>query len=194
MIVLITTKIHEDTYGTIKAHNETGELKIVLMEVDVLCTALETARLAFTIRHLEVRRLLSILLDCVSHNEKPDSFRESAGRGTQEWQREVLKLEKTAVVAVRSYRAMVREGRTSVGLSDIFTRLTRDPVIRWYFGRVDGDLTPNDICRSLLQESLGAVVGKLLDGEELFCPVPLVEFRSRCERRLQAVEVAHGSN
>ena len=87
----------------------------------------------------------------------------------QEWQRGVLDLEKTAVVAVRSYRAMIREGRASVGLSDIFTRLTRDPMIKWYFGRADGDLLPKDISRSLLQESLGAVVGKLFNGEELFC-------------------------
>ena len=86
---------------------------------------------------------------------------------------------------------MIREGRTSVGLSDIFTRLTRDPVIKWYFGRADGDLAPKDISHSLLHESLGVVVGKLFDGEELFSPVPLIEFKSRCKRRLQAVEKAH---
>lgn len=190
-IVLITTTMHEDTYGAIKPHNESGDLRIVPLELDSLCTALETARLAFTIRHLEVRRLFSILLDCVSREDSPDSFRASACRATREWQRGVLELEKTAVVAVRSYRAMITEGRTPVGLSDIFTRLTRDPVIKWYFGRADCDLAPKDISHSLLQESLGAVVGKLFDGEELFCPVPLIEFKSRCKRRLQAVEKAH---
>jgi hypothetical protein len=191
IIVLVTTMIHNDTYVAIKPHNEGGDLKIVPVEIDSLCTALETARLAFTIRHLDVRRLFSILLDCVSREDSPSSYRASALRRTQEWQRGVLELEKTAVVAIRSYRAMIKEGRRSVGLSDIFTRLSRDPIIKWYFGRVDSDLALKDISHSLLQESLGAVVGKLFDGEELFCPVPLIEFKSRCERRLEAVEQAH---
>jgi len=190
MVVLVMTRLHEDTYGAVKPYNESGDVKIVPLEIDGLCRALETAHLAFTIRHLEVRRLFSALLNCVSREDSADSYRASACRATQEWQRAVLELEKTAVVAVRSYRAMIMEGRASVGLSDIFTRLTRDPVIKSYFGRADGDLALRDISHSLLQESLGAVVGKLFNGEELFCPVPLIEFKSRCKRRLQAVEKA----
>ena len=43
MIALVMTRIHEDTYGAVRAHNESGQLKIVPMELEGLCIALETA-------------------------------------------------------------------------------------------------------------------------------------------------------
>lgn len=194
-IVLVTTQTHLDTFNSVKAHNHhpTDGFRFVLMGLDELRTAVETSFLAFTMRHLDARKLLDDLLDCTSRAESLPGFRDRAAHYAAGWQGDVLELEKPSVLAVRSYAAMVKMRRQHVAVSEILTRLNRDPVIRWYFGRIEGQLDPQTIAGSLLQESLGAAVGKLLGGDQLFCPVPLVEFETRCRRRLAAVEDAQSS-
>ncbi len=186
--VFVSTAIHADTYNSVKAYNAGNDLSIVLIEIDQLAAALETCVLAFTSRHLETRRLLQDLLECISSADDVDTFRDRAGRCVKDWQEHVLELEQAAVLAVRSYAAMLKASREHVGVSEILSRLTRDPVVKWYFARVQGGLGPRVIAQSLVQESLAVVVGRLPGGEELFCPVHPIEFASRCARRLEAVE------
>jgi rRNA pseudouridine-1189 N-methylase Emg1 (Nep1/Mra1 family) len=85
----------------------------------------------------------------------------------------------------------VAENRRSVGVSEILSKLTQNPVAELYAEKTGTGIDPQEITEGLKQESLGVVVGKLPDGEELFAPVPLAEFKSRCRRRSSAVEGAH---
>jgi len=192
--VLVTTTVHVRTFRAARAQNERNDHKIVLMEVETLRKALETASMAFTMRHLEVRELVRNLLGCLADASSVDSFRKRTRAYMPTWETKVLKLELSAALAVKSYEAMIRVGRKHVAVSEILTSLTRDNAIDMYLRRIDEPLGISVIARSLKQESLGAVVGKLPDDEELFCPVPLADFRSRCQRRLRAVEDAHGGN
>ncbi len=189
--VLLATKIHEDTYQSVKARNVKNNFKIVLMEVEDLCVANETSLLAFTIRHFETRNLFNDLLECLANSGNLGEFRDRTRRFVEDWQKRVLKLEKPVVLAVRSYRVMMKERSDHVAVSQILRSLTKAPIVKWYFGRLEGELGPQDIVESLVQESLGAIIGRLPTGEHLFCPVPLDEFRSRCKRRLHAVERAY---
>ena len=190
-IILVTTRIHEHSFQAVKVHNASNEYKIVPVEVETLCSAVETSYLALTIRHLEARELLRGLLDCLSEADGLRNFRDLVRRCVSDWQKKVLRLEMGIAVAVKSYGTMIRVGRDHVAVSEIFARLSKHPTVKWYLARMKSTLGPDVIARSLVQESLGAVVGKLPCGEELFCPVSLVEFKSRCKRRLQAVEGAH---
>lgn len=192
--VLVTEKLHRDTYTSVKSYNATGEYKIVLIGLDDLRTAVETSHLAFTIRHLEVRKLLGDLLGCCSRADSLRSFTDGCRHTTDGWQKETLQLEQAVTVAVKSYEAMLREGRNQVGVSDILKRLSKHPTVRSYFGKIGSTLRRATIVESLTQESLGALLCRnLTTGEELFCPVPLADFKSRCARRMSAVEAAHAS-
>jgi len=194
LVVLVTQSLHQDTHQSVKSHNVNGRPQIVLLEAQQLADIIETAALAFTLRHLEVRKVLVELLRCTERSSGILQYRQAARATIEEWQTDVLELEKNTVLAIRSYRAMIQEKRQHVGVSEIFRRLTADPVLKWYFGRAEQDFGPGDVAKSLLQESLGAVVGRLMTGEELFSPVPIKDFRSRCRRRISAVEGVHGGS
>lgn len=188
--VLVITETHRDTCDSVKAYNESNDLKIVLMELGHLCTAIETSFLAFTIRHTEALRLLQNLLDCLSSADDLQDFRDRGTRCVLSWQKYVLELERTVVLAVRSYLAMMKVARAHVGVGEILAHLLKDPLISKYFEKVERELRLEVIANSLTQESLGVRVGRVR-GEQLFCPIPLVEFESRCQRRLQAVREAY---
>lgn len=189
--ILVTQNIHRDTYHSAKNSNETNPYKILPLELTALGTFVETAFLAFTLRHIEVRELFMNLLGILSSSSGLRDFRERSEKYAAEWQRKVLQLEKPTIIAVKSYEAMLKFRRDHVGTSEILRSLKRHPTIKWYFARVGEGINPEMISKSLLQESLGALEVKLRSGEHIFSPVPLLDFKSRCKRRLQAVEAAN---
>jgi len=189
---LLATKIHKDTYNSVRMHNSGSDIKVVLVELENLCTAVETSFLAFTIRHLEVRNLLLDLLDCLSAGSNLENFRDRSKRTTEEWQKKVLKREMNVAVAVRSYAAMRKLRHDPVGVSDVLMCLSRERMMRRYFARSEATLDAQTIINGLLRESLGVLIRLPTTGEEMLCPVSLIEFKNRCARRMQAVEEAHG--
>lgn len=187
-IALVVRALHVDTFSAVRASNQRSPLKIIPLELSTLAALLETALLAFTTRHVEVACIFDALLDSVSNSHDLPQFRTRSVYEVEEWQKHVLDLEKGTVIGIKSYEAMVGEGLNHVGVSDILLRLNKNQTVNRYFekiaARIDGAL----VCSALLQESLGVQVGKIPGGEELFAPVPLDDFRSRCRRRLSAVE------
>jgi len=192
-IVFVATKTHQYSYDSAKTYNARNRPKIVLIELDVLRTTVETSLLAFTMKHVEARKLILGLLKCLSDSSDLLNFRDRVRRCLTEWQQEVLQLEKAVVLAVKSYEAMLQESRDCIAISEILMRLQEHPMVKLYFDRAGGKLDPEEIIQSLVQEGLGALEGPIrTTGEEFLSPVPFVDFKSRCQRRLQAVEEAHG--
>lgn len=189
--VLVATQLHERTYHSVKHYNKSGEYKIVPLELSALCAAVDTALLAFTIRHLEVKDMFLDMLECLAQSRNLGDFRSSADKCLAAWQDKVLNLERNTILAIRSYTAMVKVGRNHVGVSEILGALMNDRSAKNYFRRLSHEPGPDDIADCLEQESLGARVGRASE-EKLFQPVPLADFRSRCQRRMNAVEEAHG--
>lgn len=186
-VLMICPKLHRDTYRSIKS-NPREECKLVPIEIDIFSKILETSILAFTIRHLEIRKLLHQINDCIKSTSSMDEFRKSMEENMSSWQTEVLKLEKSSFVGVKSYEAMRKIGRTYIGASEIVRRLQKHPVVNHYF-KLMGDRIGNKIIRdSLIQESLASILSRTLaDDEELFEPVPQIDFRGRCQRFIDAV-------
>lgn len=195
LTVLVAREIHKHTFRAVRAQNTTNEFKIALVTTECLRIVVDTADLALTLRHLEVRELLRTLIDRVDDASSEAVFSKTAIAATGNWQRSVLRLELATALALKSYSAMVKLGRGHVGAGEILAELTVDPAVGAYLERVDRRLDTGVIERSLVQESLGKVLGRdPKQDEAILCPVPVLDFKRRCQRRLQAVEKAHGSN
>jgi len=195
LTVLVAPSIHRYTYRAIKTLNPTNEFKVALVTTPCLRIAVETADLAFTLRHLEVRELLRKLIEQLADSSNENDFSRMAVAATGNWQKSVLRLELATALALKSYSAMVKLGRGYVGAGEILAELTIDPSLQAYLEKVEGRLDTGEIERSLVQESLGKVlVRDPRQDEAILCPVPVLDFKGRCQRRLQAVEKAHGSN
>ncbi len=187
--VLVTRTIYEDTYHTTKNYNDNNSYKILPIELAPLTTIIETAFLAFTMRHTEVRRSFRELLEILSSSHNRQDYQDKAKNYAVSWQKQILELEKATVVAVKSYEAMQKIGRDFVGVTEILQRLKKHPTMNWYFGRLGEQVNLETVSKSLLQESLGVLVTRVPStGEKLFSPVPLADFKSRCKRRLQAIK------
>ena len=191
---LVVKAIHKYTLDGAKAWNGQHEHKVVLLEPRLLGVAVETARLAFTLPHLEVRRLLVRLLGCLEMAGAVGIYRKRAREVVERWQREVLYLEQRTVVAVSSYRAMLAlqgEGPVVAGVGQIYGAVSKDPCLQRYFELADADLNLDLIRESLLSERLAQLLETDVGtSEAMFRPVPLQDFKSRCDRRLKAVEAA----
>lgn len=189
--ILVTPEVHHSTYNSVRTYNPRSQQKILIVETQDFYTAVKTSQLAFTVRHIEIRKLLLGLLDALGTSHDLADFRSRAREFVQRWQRDVLELEKETVLAVKSYEAMVKNRRNHVGVSEILILLNRSRSLKEYFRRIRGQFGPEDIQSCLLQEGLGAVVGRdPQGGEVIFCPVSLADFEGRCKRRLQAVKRA----
>jgi len=192
LTVLVAGEIHKHTFRAVKAQNTTSEFKIALLTTECLRMAVETAGLALTLRHLEVQELLRTLINRMDDASNEADLSKTAIVATGNWQRSVLKLELATALALKSYSAMVKLGRGHVGAGEILAELTLDPAVEAYLKRVEERLDTGVIERSLVQESLGKVLGRDPQQDEaILCPVPVVDFKSRCQRRLQAVEKVH---
>lgn len=186
-LILIAPEFHPDTYRSIRQKDIEG-FNFVLLEISALVKILDTSILAFTIRHLDLRDLCHALQECCKHSSTIEDFLRRSDDSISRWQEEVLELEKTVFLGVKSYEAMRKIGRKSVGVSEIFQKLRWHPTVKHYIRIMGGRLTSHEIEESLLSESLGYQAGRTYDGELLFCPVPLIEFQSRAGRLVRTVE------
>lgn len=190
-ITLITTELYEDTYESIRRPPRL-ETIFVPIEVPVLARILETSILTFTMRHLELRRLLHQISECVRSCSSISDFRKYVDDSIAKWQKDVLKLEKDAFIGVKSYEAMKRIGRKAIGVGEIFGELQKHPTVTQYLDIISDKLLVDDIEKSLLQQSLAARLSPTYDGEELFQPVPSVDFKGRGLRLIKVVEEING--
>jgi len=200
--VLLATKLHEDTFQAVKISNETNSNKIILLELNhidpsaliPIVLAVETADMAFTIRHVEVRRLLLNLIKCLKESGSLDDYRRKNVSCASSWQEEVLKLEKATTIAVRSYEVMIRSGRNFVAMSEILADLNRQAMLKKYFQKIRELIHAQTVLQSLEQESLVAEKSEICTtGETVFVPIPFSDFDGRSLRRLKAIKQIHAA-
>ncbi|MBM4094388.1 MAG: AlwI family type II restriction endonuclease [Planctomycetes bacterium] len=189
---LVAPEISDDTFESIRSHNERAGCKLIPLELQALAQALETSAMAFTLRHADVRRLFIRLVDCIKECPDTDAWRKETTNCLSNWQREVLKHEKSTMLAIKSYEAIIRSGRKQVAMSDILVALNSDRTILSYFEAIQESFYDQIVEQSLLQESLVVETSKLdLTGERFLVPISLADFCSRCDRRRKAIEGAH---
>lgn len=186
-VILMAPKLHIDTLRSIRGH-PSSQLNAIPIEVSSVIDILDTSILAFSMRHLELRKLFNQICECVDPSLSILEFHERSSDTISRWQKDVLRLEKGAFIGVKSYEAMSKIGRKYIGTSEILTRLQTHPFVGKYLKRIGQRIQPSHIEKSLIEQSLASQVGKTLEGEELFCRVPSVDFKSRQEKLIKAVE------
>jgi hypothetical protein len=186
-VILVCTKLHHDTWRSIRI-NPDRECRIIPIELPTIITMLETSILAFTLRHLEIRELLNKIRD-ISLKSLPtiDDFHKEITIEINNWQKNVLNMEKIVFTAVKSYEAMRKIGRNYVGVSEILIRLKKHPIVQCYFNKMGYTLDYSLIEESLIYQGLACCVGAIPDGEKLFSPVPLIDLIKRNERFIKTV-------
>lgn len=190
-IVLVTPQLHRDTYRSINRHPR-QEYSFIPIETSIIAKILETSLLAFTMRHLELRRLLNQISDYIRTPSPLDAFRNTVDSLLTNWQKDVLKVEKNAFVGVKSYEAMRRINRTHIGASEILKKLQRHPIVNKYLKIIGDKLSFDIIEESLIQQSLASQLSLTYEGEKLFSPVPFADFRERGLRLIRTVEGING--
>lgn len=190
-IVLLTRRIAEDTYNAVKSRS--SDMRMILLEPQVLVLLLETSVLAFTLRHVDVQNFLGMVQECLLSSQSLSKYREDVETLGANWQKGILRLEQYTIVALKSYREMLKANQKQVGVSEILKRLRKQPELLWYYGRLDGNIASINarlIQESLDREGMGFRV-KLPTGECVYCPVTLSDFKSRNARRLRAIEACY---
>jgi len=190
-IVLVAPKLYIDTYWSIRQNPRSG-FNFILLEVPELAKILETSILAFTMRHLELRRLLNQVPQCIANSSSLRDFRKLLNDWIKGWRQDVLKLEKNAFIGVKSYKVMKEIGRTHIGVSEILRKLQAHPIVLQYFNIIDSKVSVSDVIESLYQQKLGFRLTPTTDGEEIFEPVPALDFKARESRLIKAVEEING--
>jgi len=192
IVLLICTKLHRDTYISIK-NNPKREYKLIPIEASGLFKILETSILAFTMRHLELRRLLNQISEYIKSSSSLDDFQSAEHKLISNWQENVLKVEKNTFVGIKSYEAMCQTGRTNVSAGDILSILIKNPIVHQYFEIIHDKPSVSYIEEGLLGQSLGILIGKTLKDEEpLFEPVHSADFKARGKRLIEEAEKIYG--
>lgn len=186
-LLLVAPKIYKDTYRGIRQKQEEG-MNFIMLKVSALARILETSMLAFTTRHLDLRKLFSELLKCSRESSSLQDFLDNTDRCISTWQEDVLKKEKKVFIGIISYEAMRKIGRKSIGISEILGELQTNPRVTRYLEIIHDELGTPIIERSLLSGSFGVFIGRDYTQEEHFCPVPLIEFKSRAKKIINALE------
>jgi hypothetical protein len=106
-------------------------------------------------------------------------------KSISEWQKDVLKREKTVFFGLKSYEAMRKVGRNIVGTSEILLNLNKDSRLNRYVQILGGDLTTY-IKESLLSEKLAYLV--TTPDEDCFCKVNCTDYKARGLRLIKEVE------
>jgi len=189
--LLVCTDLHEDTYRSVH-HSPSTKYKFIPVEILTLSKIIETSILAFTIRHIELRRLLIQIQEILRKSSSLDDFRNTVNDLVTDWQKDVLKIEKNALVGLKSYETMQRINRTYIGVSEILKELQKDRTINKYFKIIGEKLSFDIIEESLIHQSLAVRLISTYEGENLFSPVPFVDFKGRWSRLIKAVEKLNG--
>ncbi len=186
-VLLICAKLYKDTYRSIKA-NLRQEYKIVPIEVYHLAKILQTSILAFTLRHVELRKLFNKILDCISNSSSINDFSLSMDTSIKTWQKDVLKLEKDSFIGLKSYEAMEKFERKHVGVSEILKKLQELQVVKQYLNIIGDKINSSMIEESLINQSLAyKLIKTIIEDEVLFEPVPSMDFKVRSLRIIDKV-------
>jgi len=187
-VVLVTPKLHEDTYQSLR-HHPPRDSKIVPLETEALVRILETAILAFTMKHLEFRVLFNEIPKCLAGSSSLPDFRSTFEKELRTWQRKVLRRERRTFIGVKAYETMQKIPRAAVAEGEILESLLKHPFVGQYLKIIGEKLYAGDIERILAEESLGCCAGKTIQTDEpLFERVPCVDFKGRGLRLIKAVE------
>lgn len=187
-VVLVAPRLHRDTYCSLR-HHPPQDYKFVPLAAETLAGILETSILAFTMKHLELRGMLNKIPEWLACSTSLSDFETVLKREVEAWQVEVLKREKNAFIGVKSYEAMQRIPRPAVSVSEILKSLLRHPFVGQYMRIAGGDLSPHEIEKILLDQSLGCRAGRTIQTDEpLFECVPCMDFKGRALRLVNAVE------
>lgn len=189
--LLICKTMHRDTFRSIKG-NPREEYKLIPIEISDISRILETSILAFTMRHLEFRKLLNQISECIRDSSSLDNFHRAVDDVVINWQKEVLRIEKSAFIGVKSYEAMRKTNRTHVGTSEILKKLQRNQTVNKYLKVIDEKLSVGSIEDCLIQQSLASQLSTTYEGEKIFSPVPFTDFRERGLRLIATVEAING--
>ena len=186
-IILVTPQLDQDTYQSIHQHPR-QEFNFIPIEISNLAKILETSILAFTMRHLDLRKLFHKIQRCIRESSSLGDYRKSVDNMLTEWQKDVFRQEKSVFVGVKSYEAMKKINRTHVGASEILQRLERHSIIKQYM-KIIGDKLSFDIIEgSLIQQSLASRLSLTYEGEPIFEPIPYEDFKGRGLRLIEELE------
>lgn len=185
-LLMIAESFHDRTWLSV-AHQR--EINFVLMELPICVELLDTAMLALTMTHLQFRMLLHDLVTCCRYSDSLDEFRAAARVSVDKWKVNVLRDEKSAFLGMKAYEALKQTSGGFLGISEIFGKLYRHPMVAHYMRALGVKLSSQDIEGSLIRERLGGTLTSVPYGNEpLFCPVPLPDYVNRAKRIIQEVE------
>lgn len=187
-VLLICTKLHTDTYRTIKNNSGEEKSKFILIKVSELEKILQTSILAFTLRHLELRKLFYKINDCIKDSSSLKAFSKSVDSSITEWQKEVFILEKNAFIGIKSYEVMRKIGKNYISTSEILQKLQKHTIVKQYLNIIDDNISIKAIEDSLVQQSFAARLATTYYGEGLFDTLPYEDFKSRGLRLIDAVK------
>jgi hypothetical protein len=126
--------------------------------------------------------------DYLNGSTSLEDFRRTLEDGVRNWQKEVLRLEKSAFIGVKSYEAMRKIPRAAVAESEILQSLLKQPFVGQYLNIIGEKLSVGEIEKVLVGQNLGCLIEKTLKGEPLFERVPCMDFKGRALRLVRAVE------
>lgn len=185
-VLMVCTKLFEDTYQSIKNYSR-EECKLVPIEVSDLVKILQASILAFTLKHLELRRLFHQISNTIRNSSSLIDFSKSVDSSITRWQKDVLKLEKNTFIGVKSYKAMRQIGRIHIGTSEILQKLQKHTIVKQYLNIIGEKISSKTIEDSLVQQSFASRLIPTYEGEEVFEPVPCVDFKGRSLRLIDTV-------
>jgi hypothetical protein len=177
-VLLVTPKISTDTYESIKSHPR-GECKFIPIELASLHEILATSITVFTMKHLEIRRLLVDIPQIIRNSGDLDEYRILLQNHIIEWKKELFRREANTIIGLKSYEAMKKMNRKQVGESEILQELEKSDDVKQYLAVIGKQITPTLIEESLVTQSLTAGITKTWDGEKFFHPIPYIEYKHR---------------
>lgn len=184
-LALVAPEFHKDTYTGFKQKVIEG-YNIAMLDCASLAKISKTCESNTTFRHLDLRYLMKKIVSILKDSASLAAFRKDRNRWIAEWKIELLKQEKTVYFGLKSYEAMKRVGRNTVGVSDIMLELQKDRKINTYLQKLGGGDLSIYIRDGLLNERLARLVET--PDEDLFRRVDGSDFKARGLRLIDAVE------
>lgn len=188
-LTFIVPKLHKDTYtGFQPKVNES--YNIILLESSWLAKIVDTSKMISTIRHLDLRYLFMNIIKIFQESTAFENFKADANKAISESQKDVITREKTVFFGLRSYEAMKKVGRNTVGTSEILLNLHKDAKFKRYtkiLGNID--LTSH-IKEGLIFERLAYLIPS--PDENFFHKVNSPDFKARGLRLIKTVEEING--
>lgn len=187
-ILLITPKISDDTYISLKNHPKL-KCKFIPLEVTSLADILETTIFAFTLKHLDIRQLLMEIPTVLKSSNNLDEYRNSLNYHINNWKKDIFRRERNTIIAIRSYEAMKKIRRKEIGESEILQILQKSDDVIQYLSVIGEEISGRIIEDSLVSQNLTIRVTTSFDDEKFFHPVPYLEFKNRNCKILKTLKV-----